>query len=204
MPGPRYGDPGILVLRVGANPFPDSVQSLFALLPVTRNKLVGLQSIKNSEDFIDIATDSQVVDGQISEHALRVDQENTAICDAGGFVEDTVRGRQLMVRVGKHQMLQAFQAGMAVAPALVRVNTIGTGRQQDTLALGERLDGIVESNDFRRADKCEVERIKVQADPLAAIVRQFHCVKLTFSVIFRSIVSVCFKRRSGLSNTSSH
>ena len=55
-------------------------QGLFALLPIARAKLIGLQRVEHSEGFINVAADRQIVDRHPSDDAVWIDD----VCRAQG------------------------------------------------------------------------------------------------------------------------
>src|SRR5215469_1720924 len=78
------------------------LQGLFALLPVARAELVGLQRIEHAQHFLGAAADAQVGDVDEADDALRVDDVSGALRDTGPGVEDAERTRQLALDVREH------------------------------------------------------------------------------------------------------
>ena len=109
-----------------------------------------------------------------------------------------------MIGVADHQMLQLPQFLVRVAPALVRKHAVGAGSQNNRIAIAEFAQSLVEGNDFSRTNKGEVERIKIQANPLALQICQLQILKLLVRVVLRTIVGLESKVQPGSCLTNSN
>ena len=68
------------------------LERLFALLPVARAQLVGLQRVEHAQHFFRVAADGQVGHVDEADHAFRIDDEGRALRNARVLVEDAERG----------------------------------------------------------------------------------------------------------------
>lgn len=138
--------------------------------------LVGeLESFQQSERFVDGSTDGQVVDGDLSQGALGVDQEDTSEGNAFFFDQHTVVLRQRVVGVGDQGDVDGAQATVLsgdVGPGQQRVFRVGRGEQHLAVLFGELLGGLRVGNDFGGAHEGEGQGDEGQQHPLTLVVFQ--------------------------------
>ncbi|MEY3458807.1 MAG: hypothetical protein RL215_1964 [Planctomycetota bacterium] len=166
------------------------VECLLSGFPVAGAEFIGLESIEYAEDFIDIASDAEVVDGEPAEDALGVDKVDAAVGDAFAAVEDIVGGGELVVGVADHEVFELAEFFVGVAPAFMGVHAVGAGGEYDGVAVCEFAESFIEGDDFGGADEGEVEGIEVEADPFAVEVGQFQVAELAVGVVFGAIISL--------------
>src|SRR5579859_8084762 len=77
------------------------LQRLAADRAVARAQLVGLQRIEDTQHFLDIAADREVVDAGEADDAVRIDDEGRAQGDTLIGVEHAASLRQLALDVGQ-------------------------------------------------------------------------------------------------------
>ena len=155
-----------------------SVERRLTRLPVAWAKLVGLKCVEHSQVPRNIASNTQIVNGQPSKHTGRINQVHAAVRDPLAAVQHIIRLGQLMACITNHQMLQGPEFLMRITPALVRIHTIGAGCQDHSVAVAEFSECLVKSNKLGRTYKCEVQGIELQANPFPFQVRQFQVLKL--------------------------
>ncbi len=74
-------------------------------------------------------------------------------------------------------------------------HAVGTGRQQGTASLLELADGVVEGDNFGRADEREVEGVKVKTDPATGVIGEPDGAELLVGVVLGAVVSIALEVR---------
>src|SRR5690348_2895679 len=125
--------------KTGARVLPSSrvqlrrLQRVFALLPVARAELVGLQRVEHAQHFLRVAADAQIVDRGKANHALGIDDEGGAQRHAGLLVEDAERRAQLALDVREPRECHLAQIGAALSPR--SMNEVAVDRQAEQLRI---------------------------------------------------------------------
>lgn len=87
-----------------------SLHSLAALVPSSRADLAvlisELESLDETDGFLDVATDGKIVDGDLSEDTLGVDDEEASESDTLILNQDTIAARDLHGSIGDKRKLQ--------------------------------------------------------------------------------------------------
>src|SRR6516162_9987420 len=150
------------------------LQGLFALLPVAGAKLIGLQGIEHPQHFLGAAPDAEIRDIHEADHALRIDDEGSALRHARLGIENPKRAGELALDVRKHREGQRAQLLFLAAPGQVHVLAVGADTEQLRIACTELLLEPAESRDLGRADEGEILGPEEHDLPLAgeAIVRE--------------------------------
>lgn len=149
------------------------LHSLAALRPAGRADLAvllgELESLDETDGLLDIAADGQVVDGDLSEDALGVDDEQAAQGNALFLDEDAVAARNLLRSVGDKGKLQvrtqaALLSGL-LNPGEVGEVRVGGNAEHGGVDGAEALEGVVVLDDLGRADEGEVHGVEEEDDP---------------------------------------
>lgn len=133
--------------------------------------LVGvLEGLDQAQGLVDVAADGQVVDGDLTQGALGVDDEEAAQRDALLLDQHAVVARDLEVLVGHQGQLQviaqtALLAG-ALTPGQVCEVAVGGDAQDGGVELLELGEGIVEGEDLGGANEGEVHGVEQEDDPV--------------------------------------
>src|SRR6185312_1614224 len=143
------------------------LQGFFALLPVARAQLVGLQCIEHAQDLFRAATDVQVGDVDEANDPLRIDDEGGALGDSFTRIEDAEAAGELALDVGEHGERQALQLLLRLAPGQVNELTVDAHSEDLRIARLELAIELAEGGDFRRTDEGEVFRPEEHDGPLA-------------------------------------
>lgn len=137
---------------------------LGAGLPVHRAHLAVhisvLQRLHQAQRLVNIATDRQIVDGDLAQVLLAVDDEQAAEWHARLFVEDTVVPRHLHRLVGQQRNIQMAEAALLarlIDPGQMCVVAVG-GAANQLATDGAELGGAVRvGDDLSGADKGAAE-----------------------------------------------
>jgi len=134
-----------------------------------------LEGLHETKSLVDGTSDRKIVDGDLTQGALGVDDEQAAESDAFLLDENTVVAADLMVGVSEHGDLHlaktALLAGL-LNPGEVGELGVGGAGEELRADLGELVRSVGEGDDLSRADKCEVERIEEEHDVFALVVLQ--------------------------------
>jgi hypothetical protein len=124
----------------------------------------------------------------------------------GHAVKHIVRFGQLVTRIADHQVLELPQFLMRITPAFVAVYAVCAACQHDCFAILEFTQSLVKCHDFSRADECEVQWIKIKANPFSLEIGQFQILKLLVGPVFCTIVCLQsqVESRSRLSYANTH
>ncbi|MNY27077.1 hypothetical protein D3C86_1609640 [compost metagenome] len=137
-----------------------------------------LQGFDQANHFVYFTTQWQVVHHLVLDNALLVDQEGGTQCHAG-FVLDTVGASDLVLDVGHHGELHLANAAIlhrGVAPGVVSELRVDGNADDFHAQVAEAIHAVVVGNDFRRADKGEVQRPEEQNNVFAAQGRKLEAV----------------------------
>jgi len=139
--------------------------------------LVGeLEGLDESQRFVDGSTDGQIVDRDLSEHALVVDNVEAAEGDSLVLLQTSVSLGDCVGGVGQdgnlHLAQSAFFARL-VRPSQVRKARICGSGDDGAVALGKGRSRLRECDDLCRTDKSEVEWVEEQHHILALVVTEF-------------------------------
>ena len=114
-----------------------SFEGLFALLPVAGAEFVGLQRIQNTKNFLRIASDGKIVDGNKADDVLGIDDEGGALSDAFLRIENAQLFAEFALNIGQHRERKVFQIFMVGAPGKVHKLGIGAAAQNLRVAIVE-------------------------------------------------------------------
>ncbi|MNT22207.1 hypothetical protein D3C72_1575830 [compost metagenome] len=137
-----------------------------------------LQGFDQADHLVDFTTQRQVVDYLVLNHALLVDQERGTQCHAV-FVLDTVGTGNLVLDVGHHGEFDFANTTLLhrrAAPGVVGELRVDGYANHFNTQLTEFVHAVVVGNDFRRADKGEVQRPEEQHDIFATQRRKLEAV----------------------------
>lgn len=132
--------------------------------------LVGeLEGLDEAQGLVDVAADGQVVDGDLTQGALGVDDEETAQGDSLLLDQNAVVAGNLEVLVGHQRQLQVLaQAALLagpLAPRQVGEVAVGGDAQHGGVDLLELGHGVVVGENLGGADKGEVHGVEQEDDP---------------------------------------
>src|ERR1043165_5669074 len=100
-------------------------QSLLARMPLGLAQPAGLERLDDAQRLLGGATDVEVVDDRVAQHAFGVDDEEAAQRDALLLDEHAVVARHLLRDVRGERVLQALDAALVargLEPRAVRVH----------------------------------------------------------------------------------
>lgn len=154
----------------------DSLSTRFPLsradFTVFLNELEGLDE---SEIFIDVSSDREIIDGNVSDNSMRIDEESTSVSSTLSITvlnEDTIVSANLLgyisqqgnVHVTKTTLFSGF-----LAPFGMDKLRISRAANNFSVDLAESFSGITETNDFSRAYKGEVKGVEEQKNPFSLV-----------------------------------
>jgi hypothetical protein len=134
-----------------------------------------IHSIQKSQDLIDTASQIQMVDRGVLENAILVNDEQTAQGDAGPLQKDAIAARDVLAQVRHQRVVHAFDAAffaIHLRPCVMRELRINRYADDFSISFLEFLEMIGERENFRWADKREIEWIEKQNDLLALVIGQ--------------------------------
>ncbi len=102
--GVANATPDVFVLR--------DRQSFFTLLPVARAEFVGLQCIKNTQNFFRAASHREIGDIDEADDAFGIDQESCALGDAFFRIENAQLLGEFALDVSEHGEGQILQVSV--------------------------------------------------------------------------------------------
>ena len=156
------------------------LHGFFARSPVGRADFIRiglhiLEGLQNPQRFINIATHGQVVDRGVHDHAIGIDDEQTAQGDTLSVIEDVVGRRDLLLQVSDEGIVDIAQATLiagSLNPSQVAELTVdGNAENLGVLAREIRVT-VAEGRDFSRADEGEIQWVEEQHHILAPVLGQ--------------------------------
>lgn len=131
--------------------------------------LSELEGIDESEGLLDGSANGEIVDGDLSDNALGVNDEDTSESDTGLGDENTVVLGQGVVGVSKQGDVDGTKTTILsgnVGPGKQRVLGVGGGKENLGASLLELRDGIGVSDDLGGADEGESQGDEGEDNPL--------------------------------------
>lgn len=122
--------------------------------------LIGeLESLNQTDDLVNIATNRQIVDRDLTNNLLRVNDEQTTVGNSLILLQDTVIGSNLLGEVSNDGDLHLSQTTLGtggVDPGEVREFGVARAGEDGGLEAREALDSLGEGNDLSGADEAIV------------------------------------------------
>lgn len=144
-----------------------------------------LQGIDRAQHFVDIAAERQHVDVLVHDHAGLVDQEGATQRHTGRFEFNVVGAADVMLDVGHQRIANLADAAVldcGVLPGKVRGLGVDGHANHFYATLLELFQTMIKGDQFRRADKGEVERVEKQDDRLALELGQFQFLDFVVAI----------------------
>lgn len=160
-----------------------------------------LQCFDHADGFANATAERQVVDNLVANDAFGVDEEQTAKGDAAAE-QHVVSATDVFVQVGDQRILNVADAAFVarhVAPSQVTEVTIDRATEKLDAQVGELLVAVRKCDDLRRADECEIQRIKEQQYILTTVIAQANFLERTVGHD-----CLCFEFRCFLSYQYTH
>lgn len=145
-------------------------EGFFAWFPANRAQFAGLEGLQQTDDFIDVATNRQVVYQVATQVAIGIDEEHATEADALVFDQDAVVAANAVADVGNQRVVHFAQS--AFAPSFVGMNAVDASAENLCVQLVEFRFLVVEALDFGGANEREIERVEEQNNPFTAVVAQ--------------------------------
>lgn len=153
----RFNESWLLV-PAAKGPFRSQlVEGLLSRCPATWSEFLGLQSLKNAEDLVNVATHVEVVYGDPTNYACGVYDVGGTEADTGVLVQYAEVCREISLKVSQHREWELVKTFVVFAPSQVGVLGIGAASKNLTVELLEVLVLVAELDDFSWAHKREVE-----------------------------------------------
>lgn len=150
------------------------VDSLVTGLPVGRAHFAvlsdELEGLDQTEGLIHTATDGEVVHGDLLNHSLRVDDEETAESNTSLGHEHSVLGGNLLRDITHNRDLHVAQTSLlagSLDPGEMGLDRVSRAGNDLGVQLGELLSSVAEGNDLSGAEGAEVLGIEEQHDVLS-------------------------------------
>jgi hypothetical protein len=162
-------------------------------LPVGRAQSAGLQSLKHAKRFIDRASDVQIVNDRILQHAFRIDDEQPAQGDVRFFDQDVVFLSELAAYVRRDRVFHAFDAVLVLRglePRAVRMDRVGRNAENLGADALEIIQPIRKIDQLGRANEREIERVEQKDQPFALVIRKLYVLRKRFHVLGRGHVEI--------------
>src|SRR5712671_484631 len=134
--------------------------------------LAEVDGIEQSQNFIDIAAEVEIVDGGVFEHTRLVDNKESTQRDARAFNQHPVVSRNLLVKIRDQRIIDALDAAFfarSVRPGLVREVRIHGATDNLGISFLEFSQTVGERGDFGGTHKREIQRVEEQNDLLTLV-----------------------------------
>src|SRR6516165_3775709 len=142
------------------------LEGLFALLPVARAQLIGLQRIEDAQHFLRASADIKVGDVHEAHDALRIDDEGGTLRNPGLGIENTQCAGELALDVREHRKGERAQLLLLTPPGEVHVLTVDAHTEQLRIARAELALELAERGNLGGADEGKVLRPEEHHLPL--------------------------------------
>src|SRR5512132_875446 len=142
------------------------LENVFALLPVAGAQLVHLQSVQDTQHFLRVSADIEVVHRNEADDPLGIDDERRAQTHALALVEDAESGAQLSLDVRQHGKRQVPEIRVGLPPCEMNELAVRRYPVHDRVAVGELVVELAESGDLGRAYEREILRPEEHDLPL--------------------------------------
>ena len=140
-----------------------------------------LEGLQHAEGLINVPANWQVVDGGVHDHAIGIDDEQTAKRNAGFVVEDVVSRRDFLLQVsyeGVGDIAKSALIARGLNPGQVAELAVNGNAENLGVLAGKICVAVAERSDLRGSHEGEVEGVEEQDDVLAAILRQSDVLEL--------------------------
>jgi len=134
-----------------------------------------LEGLDESKVLIDVSSDREIIDGNVSDDSMRIDEESTSVSSTLSITvlnEDTVVSANLLGHISQqrngHVTKSTLFSGL-LAPFSMDKLRISRAANNFSVDLAESFSGVVETNDFSRAYKGEVEWVEEQKNPFSLV-----------------------------------
>jgi len=132
-----------------------------------------LESLDDTEGFVDVTTNWGLVDGDVSDDSLVTDDEEATVGVSFLFDQNSIVTRDLLGEIGEkwdgEVSTETTILSGGVGPSQVRELGVNRDGQDFAVDVLEGLSVVVESQDFTGADEGEVQRIEEQNNVLSCI-----------------------------------
>ena len=162
-----------------------------------------LEGLDESKILIDVSSDREIINGNVSDNSMRIDDESASISSTLSITvlnEDTIISANLLGHISQqrngHVTKSTLFSGL-LAPFSMDKLRISRAANNFSVDLAESFSGIVETNDFSRAYEGEVEWVEEQKNPFSLVLFEGN----SFNTI---IPSSRGESRSLFSNKSAH
>src|SRR5512132_2582305 len=112
-------------------------QNVFALLPVAGAQLVRLQSIEDTQHFLRVTADIEIIHRDEADDPLRIDDERRAQTHALALVEDAQSHAQLSLDVSQHRKRQVPEIREVPSPCPMHELAVRRCPVHDRVAISE-------------------------------------------------------------------
>ena len=163
-------------------------------LPLSGADLTGLigvlEGFDETEDFIDVSADGQVVDGELTEDALSIDDESGSVSNTGIFAvlnKDTVVTGDALGQVGDHGDVHGAETTLlSVLLGVFHMSELGIDGAANQLGTDgvELSSSVVELADLSGANESEVERPEEEHDVLVCRKNKKFVVRKSYHINF--------------------
>lgn len=134
--------------------------------------LSELEGVNETDGLVDGSANGEIVDGDLSDNALGVNDEETTESNAILLNEDAVVLGEGVVGVSDEGNLNLAETAVLagdIGPGKEGVLRVGGGEEDLSVALLELGGSLGEGNDLSGADKSEGEGEEAEHDPLAGV-----------------------------------
>ena len=150
------------------------VDGLFTGLPVGRTHLTvlghKLEGLHETENLIHTTTDGEVVHGDLLNHSLGVDDEQSTKSNASFRHKHSVLGSKLLGNISNHRDLHISKTTSltrSLDPSEMGLNRVGRASNQLGVELGELLSSVIKGNNLSRAESAEILGVEEENDVLS-------------------------------------
>ena len=156
------------------------LHGLFARSPVGGADLIRvglnvLEGLKNTQGFVNVPANRQVVDGGVHDHTIRIDDEQATQSHAFRIIKNVVSGCDFFFQVGNQgigDVAKTTLIAWGLDPGEVAELAVDRHAENFSVLAGEIGVAIAERGDFSGADEREVEGIEEQHHVLTAVLGQ--------------------------------
>lgn len=134
-----------------------------------------LVALHKSQDILDVSSDRRIIHSEVTEVALRIDDVSGTASVAILFHQAAICFRAPSVNIGQERDVHLTKTSLLavlLGPSQVRVIRVNRSTDDFTVRLLELRSGLREGNDFRGANKREVQWIEKQHHPLSLVVTE--------------------------------
>ncbi len=110
------------------------------------------------------------MNAHVLDAAFRIDNESSTSRDALVFEQNAIIAGQTLCHITNQRITEV--AKVIFDPTAVRVHAVDAHAENFSALSTEILQAVTELGDFSRANKCEIERVEKQNNPLAFVIGQ--------------------------------